>query len=197
MSDPQPKRIENRRLFHKLLETIRHSSTTGGQIAHLEPPEASSLTLEPNKGGEVETQQILSVILIAIIISILSGFVLFGILGVAPGISMRLIAIAILVIMGITVSTTLVFYVTFKRYATERSLRLALMTLSEDERVVLEKIMENDKEIRQDDLWRKIGKNYSKSKLSALVNNLERKHAITKRRYGRTNILKLSDEFRR
>lgn len=143
----------------------------------------------------METQQILSVILIAIVISILSGLVLFGALGVAPGVSMSLIAAAVLVILGITVSTTLVFYVVFKRYATERSLRLALMTLSEDERAVLEKIMENGREIRQDDLWRKLRGDFSKSKLSALVNNLERKRAITKRRYGRTNILRLSEEF--
>lgn len=145
--------------------------------------------------SEVETQQILSVILIAIIISILSGFVLFGALGVAPGVSMSLIAAAILVIMGITVSTTLVFYLVFRRYATERSLRLALMTLSEDERAVFGKIMENGSEIRQDDLWRQLREDFSKSKLSALVNNLERKRAITKRRYGRTNILRLSKEF--
>jgi uncharacterized membrane protein len=37
----------------------------------------------------------------------------------------------------------------------------------------------------------------SKSKLSALVNNLERKRAITKTRYHKTNILEPTEEFKR
>ncbi len=84
----------------------------------------------------------------------------------------------------------------FSRYGAERTIKIAMMTLNEDEQTVLRKIMESGGEIRQDDLWRKnLKQNYSKSKLSALVINLEKKHAIMRTRYHRTNILKLTPEF--
>jgi uncharacterized membrane protein len=81
----------------------------------------------------------------------------------------------------------------FKRYSGERVMRVAMMTLTEDERKVLEQVLRSGGEVRQDKLRREL--DFSKSKLSALVNNLERKHAITKNRYHKTNILKVSKEF--
>jgi uncharacterized membrane protein len=140
---------------------------------------------------------VLAVILIAVIVSLLSGVVLFGVLEIAPGVKSEQIAAAFLVMVGITTGSTLTFYFLSTKYASERALRVALMTLSEDERAVLHKIMELGGEVRQDDLWRKLRDRYSKSKLSALVINLERKRALTRQRYHRTNLLKLAPEFRR
>ncbi len=126
--------------------------------------------------------EVLSVILIALIVAILSGVVLFGVLGIAPDIEPSMIAFAMLVMMAITVGSTLVFYVAFTRYAAERAVRVAMLALSEDERAVLQKLMEFGGEVRQEDLWRKLRDRYSKSKLSALVINLERKHVLTRQR---------------
>jgi len=70
---------------------------------------------------------------------------------------------------------------------------VALMTLSDDERKVFEAILRAGGEARQDKLRREL--DMSKAKLSALVNNLERKNAITKTRYWKTNILRVREEF--
>lgn len=72
-------------------------------------------------------------------------------------------------------------------------MRVAMMTLTEDERKVLELVLRSGGEARQDKLRREL--DFSKSKLSALANNLERKRAITKTRYHKTNILKVNREF--
>ncbi len=143
----------------------------------------------------MEIKEVISVILISIFSSVLGGVVLFGIFGVSPGLSWTLIAVAASVLFLITVSSTLAFYLVFRRYGAERTIKVAMMTLSDDEQVVLRKIMEMGGELRQDDLWRKLRENYSKSKLSALVINLEKKHALTRARYHRTNLLKLTKEF--
>jgi uncharacterized membrane protein len=105
--------------------------------------------------------------------------------------------VALGIIIATSVGATLVFYVAFRAYASERAVKVAMMTLSSEERAVLTKIMELGGELRQDDLWRKLREDFSKSKLSALLINLERKKAITRTRYGRTNILKLTPEFQR
>lgn len=141
----------------------------------------------------ISVAEILLVTLVAVVISTSIGVTLFGVLGIAPGISWGLIAVSLLLIVSISVVATLVFYFVFRGYASERAIRAVMMALSEDEQAVLRQIMNSSGEIRQDDLWRKL--DLSKSKLSALVNNLERKGAITKTRYHRTNILKLTKEF--
>lgn len=102
-----------------------------------------------------------------------------------------MIAIGIMAAVAGTIAAVLVFL--FKRYASERATRIALMTLTEDERKVFEAIVRSGGEARQDKLRREL--DMSKSKLSALVNNLEKKRAITKTRYFKTNILKVSEEF--
>jgi len=108
--------------------------------------------------------------------------------------NLEVVAVAILTMTGVAgvISTILIF--ASRRYARERALRVMLMTLSEDERKVFEAIMHAGGEARQDKLRREL--NISKAKLSALVNNLERKRAITKERYWKTNILRVSKEFR-
>jgi uncharacterized membrane protein len=141
----------------------------------------------------ISVTEILLVILVAVVISISIGVALFGVIGIAPGIGWDLIAAALLLIVSISVVSTLIFYFAFRRYASERATRAVMMALSKDEQTVLRQIMNSSGEIRQDDLWRKL--DLSKPKLSALVNNLERKGVLTKTRYHRTNILKLTEEF--
>lgn len=141
----------------------------------------------------VNVVEILLVIFIAIVVSVSIGVALFGVLGIIPRINLLVILAAILTMVSISVSATLIFYFTFRRYASERAVKVAMMTLSEDEQKVLQQVMALGSEVRQDDLWRHL--DLSKSKLSALVINLERKGAITRARYHRTNILKLTEEF--
>ncbi|MGC8817298.1 MAG: helix-turn-helix transcriptional regulator [Candidatus Hadarchaeum sp.] len=68
-----------------------------------------------------------------------------------------------------------------------------LNVFGEYEHRILEAILRSDGVAYQDKLRREL--DMSKSKLSALVKNLEHKHAITKERYFRTNILKVNREF--
>jgi uncharacterized membrane protein len=141
--------------------------------------------------------EVLLTILIALIVSISTGVALFGVFGITPNVGWSTIALALGVIIITSVGATLVFYFSFRAYASERVMRVAMMTLSDEEQTVLGKIMELGDGIRQDDLWRKIRGDFSRSKLSALLINLERKNTITRIRHERTNILKLTDEFRK
>lgn len=108
--------------------------------------------------------------------------------------SLGTVAVAILVMTGVAgiIATVLIFV--SRRYARERTIKVALMTLSEDERKVFEAIMRAGGDARQDKLRKEL--DMSKAKLSAIVNNLERKHTITKERYWKTNILRISREFK-
>jgi len=119
--------------------------------------------------------------------------VLMYVLAPTPTVPLHSIAIAIGVMAAVAGSIAAVFAFVFKRYASERTVRVALMTLTDDERRVFEAIMRAGGEARQDKLRREL--DMSKSKLSALVNNLERKHAVTKTRYWKTNVLRVSKEF--
>ena len=141
----------------------------------------------------MKLKEILSVISIALIISILSGLFLFGILDVASGVGMNTIITAFLLIIGITISANLIFYFVFKRYMRERIQRKIMLALTEDEQKVVREIMNMDEKVKQKDLGRRL--DFSNSKLSALLNNLEKKNVLTKNRYRRTNTLHLSDEF--
>jgi uncharacterized membrane protein len=122
------------------------------------------------------------------------GLVLYGPLGGAPGVDLFSVAVALLILTVVSTSIAVALYWVVRRYSSERAIRVAMMTLSRDERAVLERIMRQGK-VRQDDLRRQV--DMSKSKLSALVNNLERKRAITKTRYHKTNILEPTEEFKR
>lgn len=133
------------------------------------------------------------IVALVIVLQVFLGLLLYGPLKPAPSLdlSLILVAIGIMALVAGVIASLMVFV--FKRYTSERSMHLALMTLTEDERKVLEAIIKADGKAYQDKLRREL--DMSKSKLSALVSNLERKHAITKERYFRTNILKLSKEF--
>lgn len=137
-------------------------------------------------------RDILSVMAIAIILQISLALILYGPLRPAPGLELYSIIVAVTVMAAVSSSLAAILYVIFYHYAHERTLRVAMMTLTDDERLVLELILRS-KEIRQDKLRKEVG--FSKSKLSAIVNNLERKKAITKTRYFKTNILRPTKEF--
>ncbi|TDA31125.1 MAG: hypothetical protein DSO04_04620 [Hadesarchaea archaeon] len=104
--------------------------------------------------------------------------------------SSLLLAVGIMVAVAGSVAAVLAFL--FRKYARERTMKVALMGLSEDERRVFEEIL-RCKEIRQDDLRRRM--DLSKAKLSALVNNLEKKGMVLKLRHHRTNLLRPTKEF--
>jgi uncharacterized membrane protein len=108
------------------------------------------------------------------------------------GISLETILVGTIVMVGVVGGLSVTLYYLFKRYTHERTLRVAMLTLSPDEQRVLKEILVR-KEVRQDDLRRIL--DMSKSKLSAIVNSLERKGAIHKLRYHKTNILRVTKEF--
>lgn len=102
-----------------------------------------------------------------------------------------MVTIGIMVAIAGGIATALIFV--FRKYSTEREMRLVLMTLTDDERLVFEAILRSNGQAYWGWLRREL--DLSKSKLSTLVKNLERKHAITKERYFRTNVLKVNKEF--
>jgi len=108
------------------------------------------------------------------------------------GMMLETILVGTVVMVGVAGGLSIVLYYLFKKYAHERTLRVAMLTLSPDEQRVLKEILVR-KEVRQDDLRRIL--DMSKSKLSAIVNSLERKGAIHKLRYHKTNILRVTKEF--
>jgi len=138
-------------------------------------------------------REALGIVLLVVILQLCLGLLLYGPLRPAPGLELRSILVAILTMAVVAGSVAAALAFTFKRYAGERTMRVAMMTLTEDERKLLELVLHSGGEVRQDKLRREL--DFSKSKLSALVNNLERKRAITKTRYHKTNILKVSKEF--
>ncbi|RLG57787.1 MAG: hypothetical protein DRN83_00920 [Hadesarchaea archaeon] len=133
------------------------------------------------------------VVLLVVLLQLSLGVLLYGPFAPAPGLDIFTVVVAVGIMAAVAGSIATVLVLVFKRYASERAVRIALMTLTEDERRVFEAIVRSGGEVRQDKLRREV--DMSKSKLSALVNNLERKHAITKTRYWKTNILKVTEEF--
>ncbi len=133
------------------------------------------------------------IIALVVVLQLCLGLILYGPLKPAPGLELSTILVAVGVMASVSAGIAAVMAFLFKRYSRERTVRVALMTLTEDERRVFEAILRAGGKGYQDKLRREL--DMSKSKLSALVNNLERKHAITKERYFRTNILKVSKEF--
>lgn len=142
----------------------------------------------------MKAAEILSVVFIAVIVSILSAVALFGVFGVASGVGTGTIVSAFFLIILVTVSANLVFYIGLRRYMAERARRNMMLTLTEDERTVVREIMDMGNEVEQKDLGRRI--DFSGSKLSALLNNLKEKNVITKKRHRRTNLICLSEDFK-
>ncbi|KXA91288.1 hypothetical protein AKJ57_01850 [candidate division MSBL1 archaeon SCGC-AAA259A05] len=99
---------------------------------------------------------------------------------------------AVLLMVTASASLATLLYWVVNRYAKERAVRTAMMAMSEDERRVLREVM-REGEARQDELWKEL--DMSRGKLSALINKLVEKNAITKERCRRTNLLRPTEEF--
>ena len=136
-------------------------------------------------------REVFGIVALVVILQLCLGTLIY-LLSPAPALQFHSILLAIGIMAAVAGSIAAVLAFSFKRYATERTMRVAMMTLSADERRVLEEVM-RCREIRQDDLRRRL--DMSKSKLSALVNNLEQKGAILKLRYHKTNVLRPTKEF--
>ena len=136
-------------------------------------------------------REVLGIVALVVILQLCLGMLIY-ILSPTPTLRLQSIVLAVGIMAAVAGSIAAVLAFSFKRYASERTMRVAMMTLSEDERRVLEEVM-RCREIRQDDLRRRL--DMSKSKLSALVNQLEHKGAILKLRYHKTNILRPTKEF--
>ncbi|MEM2878368.1 MAG: hypothetical protein QXG10_02325 [Candidatus Hadarchaeales archaeon] len=138
-------------------------------------------------------REALGIVALVVIIQLSAGATLYLFMGEAPGIDLAAVLTGILTIAAIGGAVASLLVILIRKYAGERAMRIALMTLSADERKVFEAILRAGGEARQDKLRKEL--DMSKAKLSALVNNLERKNAITKTRYWKTNILKIRREF--
>jgi len=138
------------------------------------------------------TREALGIILFAMFVQ---GFtvVLVSFLRPTADIGWATIAITVLGMSAAAGSVAVGLVLAFRRYERARTASIAMMTLTTDERQVFEAIVRASGDAYQDKLRREL--DMSKAKLSALVNNLERKHAITKERFHKTNILKVSKEF--
>jgi len=154
-----------------------------------------SKDLKPKKlnHSPMTLREALGIVLLVVILQLCLGLLLYGPLRPVPSLELQSIFVAILMMAVVAGSIAAALAFIFKRYAGERAMRVAMMTLTEDERKVLELVLRSGDEVRQDKLRREL--DFSKSKLSALVNNLERKRAITKNRHHKTNVLKVSKEF--
>ncbi len=71
---------------------------------------------------------------------------------------------------------------------------VVLKALSGDEKKTVEIIVNNGGRILQNELVNSL--NFSKAKVSRILINLEKRHIITKRKYGLTNCISLSDDIR-
>ncbi|MBS3815347.1 MAG: winged helix-turn-helix transcriptional regulator [Hadesarchaea archaeon] len=118
----------------------------------------------------------------------------FGLQGPTPGLDFWTIGISMFVMIAISGSIALILYWLVNRYMKERAIRTAMMAMSEDEEKLLRIIMQEGK-IRQDEIRRRV--DFSKSKVSAIVNNLIDNNAITKTRYKRTNHLEPTEDFQK
>lgn len=101
--------------------------------------------------------------------------------------------ISALLVAAVSVPIVAALYALARRLSTERAVAVAAMAMSDSERALFRAIEESGGEVRQDRLRGIV--HLSKSEVSALANNLERKGVITKTRYYRTNILRLTKEF--
>ncbi len=135
-------------------------------------------------------QEAVGIVLLILLLETSFGCLLYVL---SPGgMELETILVGTVIMVGVMGGLSITLYFLFKKYAHERTLRVAMLTLSPDEQRVLKEILAR-KEVRQDDLRRIV--DMSKSKLSAVVNSLERKGAIHKLRYHKTNILRITKEF--
>ncbi len=132
-------------------------------------------------------------VILVLILQGAMGVIFFLTVRSTPGVDFGRFSLAIVLLVVIAVIVGVFLYWLVGRYVRERSIKTAMMAMSDDEEEVLGIVMDEG-EIRQDDLRKEL--DFSKSKLSALLNNLEEKNAIEKSRYRRTNKIKPTEEFR-
>lgn len=142
----------------------------------------------------MEFRDLIQFFLLIVVFQVGSGVVLFVFAGGGTGIDFYSIGLSIIVLIIVSSGIGMVLYWLVRRYMKERAIRTAMMAMTEDEQEILRIIMEEGM-IRQDDLRREV--DFSKSKVSALVNNLVDKNAIEKTRYKRTNRLKPTEQFQK
>lgn len=142
----------------------------------------------------MEIKELVNFVLLIIGLQTGVGVILFGLMGETSGVSFYSLGVSILILIVVASIIGLVLYWLVKKLMKERAIKTAMMAMNEDEKKVLREIMQ-EKEIRQDELRKRI--DFSKSKLSALLNNLEEKNAIEKNRYKRTNLVTPTEEFQR
>ncbi|KXB01823.1 hypothetical protein AKJ41_00195 [candidate division MSBL1 archaeon SCGC-AAA259O05] len=142
----------------------------------------------------MDLEELSKLVLLVLALQVGFGATLFAVTGGAPGVDLSSIGLSVALVAAVSSAIAAVLYWLVGRYAKERAVRTAMMAMTEDEETVLRKVM-NQGETRQDELRRQV--DFSKSKLSALVNNLVEKNAVEKTRKGRTNLLKPREEFRR
>jgi len=121
------------------------------------------------------------------------GFIFFFTVRSTPGVDLGRFSLAIVLLVVVAAVVGIFLYWLIGRYVSERGIKTAMMAMFDDEKEVLGVVMDEG-EIRQDDLRREL--DFSKSKLSALLNNLEGKNAIEKSRYKRTNKIRPTEDFR-
>lgn len=93
---------------------------------------------------------------------------------------------------------SMVYYFMFPKIEERKENRIELFRkllslLEEDEKLVFEELIENDGEVQQSKLSRKIGK----VKAFRVIEKLKRKGVIEKEKYGKTNVIKLKEELRK
>ncbi|KXA95865.1 hypothetical protein AKJ65_00415 [candidate division MSBL1 archaeon SCGC-AAA259E19] len=138
-----------------------------------------------------DIQDLAGILVLVIVLQLVLGGILYGFIGVKH-FSLQSVSLSVLLMVTASASVATLLYWIVNRYAKERAVRTAMMAMSEDEEKVLREVMSRG-EARQDKLWKKL--DMSRGKLSALINNLVEKNAITKERYRRTNILKPTEDF--
>lgn len=142
----------------------------------------------------MELRDLINFVILVVVLQGGLGIILFFLVRGETGVNFRSIGISLASLITISSVIGLFLYWLINRFMKERAIRTAMMAMSDDEKKVLRKIMDQG-EARQDKLRRKV--DFSKSKLSAILNNLEEKNAIKKSRYKRTNKLKPTEEFQR
>lgn len=121
------------------------------------------------------------------------GAIFFFLSGSTPGVNLRSIGMSIALLVAVSSSIGVGLYWLIKRFARERTIKTAMMTMTDDEQRVMREVMRRGK-VRQDDLNR--WADCSKSKLSALVSNLVDKGTVERVRHKRTNLLSPTEDFR-
>lgn len=141
----------------------------------------------------MDFEEMVKFVVLVLILQGTMGVIFFFTVRSTPGVDFGRFSLAIILLVVVAVVVGVFLYWLIGRYVKERGIKTAMMAMTDDEKEVLGIIMEEG-EIRQDDLRKEV--DFSKSKLSALINNLEEKNAVEKFRYKRTNKIKPTKEFR-